>query len=386
MSKIFLGIAIVVAFLMSEPSWSQSAKLNKTLVLEHAELPLTPAALTFDGNGRLYVGYRDKGSNKQSSAIWIRVIDPAAGRDLRRIQLQTAPVTLPNRANQFKISADNSVLVYAQFHESTFVVTLDSTPLQELSETTSLPVGADREFPKIAGIDRSGSSVLIAAERTNRNKGTDARLLNLSARDLNRVLSNTILNNPIPESSFAISNAGAIRIIRSTGLFATTGLYSYDSGTGKAALQLSVPDADNRSIVSLGTLVFLPDESLVLSSTRLLPDQTESAYLYRLGKNGTSLDKTQNIGECKIAELAVTPDQLYGTALCERHNHGELHFGRIESRTAMIFDTKTLKILAEVPIAKDLYPELAIWHGGGKIVLATQAPPDKLAIYELAAP
>jgi hypothetical protein len=52
----------------------------------------------------------------------------------------------------------------------------------------------------------------------------------------------------------------------------------------------------------------------------------------------------------------------------------------------MIFDTKTLKILAEVPIAKDLYPELAIWHGGGKIVLATQAPPDKLAIYELAAP
>jgi hypothetical protein len=197
-------------------------------------------------------------------------------------------------------------------------------------------------------------------------------------------LSDTVLNNPIPESSFAISNAGAIRIIRSTGLFATTGLYAYDSGTGKAALQFSVPDADNRSIVSLGTLVFLPDESLVLSSTRLLPDQTESAYLYRVGKSGTSLDKAQNIGECKIADIAITPDQLYGAALCEHQTLGELHFGSITSRAAVIFDTRTLRVLGQVPLQKDLYPEFAIWHGNEKIVLATESDSNKLELYELA--
>jgi hypothetical protein len=243
MSKTFSGIAVVIAlFATSWASWPQSAKPSKTIVLDHAELKLTPAVLVFDKKGLLYVGYRDSGSDKKSSVIWIRVIDPAGGKELRSIQLQTAPVTLPNGPDQFKISADNSVLVYSQFHESTFVVTLDSTTLQKLSETTSLPVGADQEFPKIAGMDRSGSSVLITADKTNRNKGTDTRLLKLSARDLNRVLSDTTLNNPIPESSFAISSAGAIRIVRSTGLFATTGLYSYDSGTGKAALQLSIPD------------------------------------------------------------------------------------------------------------------------------------------------
>ena len=86
-----------------------------------------------------------------------------------------------------------------------------------------------------------------------------------------------------------------------------------------------------------------------------------------------SLGKTRNFGEARIALLAITPDQLYGIALCERHNHGELHFGRIESRTAVIFDTKTLKILAEVPLDKDLYPEFAIWQGNGKIVPATDS-------------
>ncbi|HUY86576.1 MAG TPA: hypothetical protein VMU77_05640, partial [Acidimicrobiales bacterium] len=161
MSRICFGIAVVIAtFLLSEPSWSQSAKPNKTVALDRAELALTPAALAFDGKGQLYVAYRDKGSNKQSSAIWIRVIDAAAGKELRSVQLQTAPVALPNGANQFKLSPDNSILVYSQFHEGTFVVSLDSTTLKKISETTSLPEGIDQEFPKIVGIDRSGSAVL----------------------------------------------------------------------------------------------------------------------------------------------------------------------------------------------------------------------------------
>src|SRR3979411_3285609 len=105
MSRIFLGIAIVVvAFLISEPSWSQSAKLSKWLVLDHAELPLTPAALAFDGKGQLYVGKRQKGVNKKSLCNGNRGIDPAAGKELRSVQLQTAPVILPNGANQLKLS------------------------------------------------------------------------------------------------------------------------------------------------------------------------------------------------------------------------------------------------------------------------------------------
>jgi hypothetical protein len=387
MSRIFLGAAIAVAVLLtSEPSWSQSAKLTKAVTLDRAEFALTPAALAFDGRGQLYVGYRDKGANKKSSAIWIRVIDPTTGKELRSVRLQTAPVTLPSGANQFKISADGSVLVYSQFQERIFVATLDSATLQKVSETTSLPEGVVQEFPKIVGIDRAGSTVLIAAQKTNRNNGTDARLLKLSARDLNRVLSDSTLTNPIPESGFAISPAGSILIVKSTGLSNTTALYSYDSSTGKAASQFSLPDSDNRSIVSLGPFSFLREDSIILASNRLLPDQTESGYLYEIRKGSSKVDAAQNVGKCRIKDITIAPDQLYGAALCEQENLGELRFGSVTSRSAVIFDTRTLKVLGQVPLQKDLYPELAIWHGDGKIVLATQASSDKLMIYELGEP
>jgi hypothetical protein len=49
-------------------------------------------------------------------------------------------------------------------------------------------------------------------------------------------------------------------------------------------------------------------------------------------------------------------------------------------------DTKTLKILSEVPIDRDPNPEVAVWHGNGKVVLTAQASSNKLVIYELVEP
>jgi hypothetical protein len=49
----------------------------------------------------------------------------------------------------------------------------------------------------------------------------------------------------------------------------------------------------------------------------------------------------------------------------------------------VIFDARTLKILGQISVAKDLYPEFATWHGNGRVVLATQSAPNTLAIYEL---
>jgi hypothetical protein len=117
-----------------------------------------------------------------------------------------------------------------------------------------------------------------------------------------------------------------------------------------------------------------------------LPDQTESGYLYEIRKGSSKVDAAQNVGKCRIKDITIAPDQLYGAALCEQENLGELRFGSVTSRSAVIFDTRTLKVLGQVPLQKDLYPELAIWHGDGKIVLATQASSDKLMIYELGEP
>jgi hypothetical protein len=364
---IFAGIVLTVTSLVSWPTHIESAKPSRTVVLEHAELKLTPAALVFDQKGELYVAYRDKGTDKKSSAIWVRVFDSASGRELRSAQLQTATVALPNSANQFLLSPDNSLLLYSQFSGSTLVTVLNASTLQKISDATSLPDSSDRQFPRVIGIGQNDNAVLIAAEITNRLNGTDARLIKLDAHDLSHVLSDATLTNPIPESGFTVGSDGAVRIIRADML------YSYDPATKKAALELSIHNQDD-----IRNALFLNDHSLLLWS-----GQNEFGYLYRFKESGSTPEGSQRIEKSGVEKVFLSPDQLYGVALCEHQKLTEGNFGAITSRTAVVFDTKTLKILSEVPIDRDLNPELAVWHGDGKVFLATQASSNKLVIYEL---
>jgi hypothetical protein len=368
---IFAGIVLTVTSLVSWPTPIESAKPSRTVVLEHAELKLTPAALVFNQKGELYVAYRDKGADKKSSAIWVRVFDPASGRELRSTQLQTTPIPLPNSTNQFLLSPDNSLLLYSQFNGGTLITVLNTATLQKVSDSTSLPEGVDRQFPRVIGIGPTDdSSVLIAAEITNRLNGTDARLIKLDAHNLSHALSDATLTNPIPESGFAVGSDGTVRIIRADML------YSYDPAAKKAALELSIHNQDD-----IRNALFLNDHSLLLWS-----GQNEFGYLYRFKESGSTPEGSQRIEKSGVAKVLLSPDQLYGVALCEHQKLTEGNFGAITSRTAVVFDTKTLKILSEVPIDRDLNPEVAVWHGNGKVVLATQASSNKLVIYELVEP
>jgi WD40 repeat protein len=367
---IFVSLALAAASLVSWPTLFASDKPSRTVVLEHAELKLTPAALVFNQKGELYVAYRDQGSDKKSSVIWVRVFDPASGKELRSTQLQTATVALPNSANQFLLSPDDSLLLYSQFSGGALITVLNAATLQKVSDATSLPGGVDRQFPRVIGIGPNDNAVLIAAEITNRLNGTDARLIKLDAHDLSHVLSDATLTNPIPESGFAVGSDGTVRIIRADML------YSYDPATKKAALELSIHNQDD-----IRNALFLNDHSLLLWS-----GQNEFGYLYRFKESGSTREGSQRIEKSGVAKVLLSPDQLYGVALCEHQKLTEGNFGAITSRTAVVFDTKTLKILSEVPIDRDLNPELAVWHGDGKVVLATQASSNKLVIYELVEP
>jgi WD40 repeat protein len=368
---IFVGIFLVAASLTAWPRLLDSIKTTSTIRLEQTDLRLTPAATVFSQKGELYVSYRDQGSDKKSSAIWVRVFDPISGKELRSSKLQTTQVSLPNHANQFLLSPDNSLLLYAQFSGSTLVTVLDAATLKKLSDTTSLPEGVDRQFPQVIGIGPSDNSVLLAAEVPNHlSNSTDARLLKLDAHNLSHVLSDMTLTNPVSESGFAIGVDGTMVIIKADML------YSYNPGTKKVALELSIHNQDD-----IRNVLFLNDVSLLLWSS-----QNEFGYLYRFKQGDSTPERSQRIDKSGVSKVVLSPDQLYGVALCDHQNLSESRFGAITSRTAAIFDAKTLKILAEVPIEKDLHPELAIWHGSGKIVLATQASPNKVLIYELVEP
>ncbi len=367
---LFFLVALGVVAL-SWVGFPESKKPSRKLVLPRAELKLTPAALAFNTKGELYVAYRDKGSDKKSSSLWFRVFDPASGKELRSVRLQTPEVRLPTGANQLLLSPDSSLVLYSEFHGSILVTVLDGATLQKVSDATALPDGADGQFPEAISIGSNDRSVLlIAAEKTNRLNGTDARLIRLDTHDLSRVLSDVTFTNPVPEGGFAIGPNGEARIVRANML------YGYDPSTAKATLELSIQNQDD-----IRNVLFLEDGSLLLWS-----NQNEFGYVYRW-KGSSAPDQSQRIEKCGVVKVFVSPDQLYGAALCEHQELTERNFGAITSRTAVVFDAKTLKIISEVPIERDLYPELAIWHGDGKIILATtQAFSNKLVIYELAEP
>lgn len=363
------GIA-ALALLATAGAWPRqpgSEKPSRAIVLERAELKLTPAALVFDGKGELYVGYRDEGADKKSSAIWVRVFDPASGKELRSAQFQTATVALPNGAEQFLLSPDDSLLLYSQFHGSTFLTIFKAATLQTVSESTMLPAEMSKEFPRVAGITPDDQAALVTSEITNKRNGVDIRLAWLSVHALTRVLKEEYVPNPYVEASYAIDRKYHLWLTRADAL------YRYDPASRKSDLRLTVPTST--------VPVFIADGELLLYSNR-----NEFGELYRFDVQQSSVQNKQRIEGCGINQVRVSRDELYGVALCEHQNMGELRFGAITKREAVVFDTKTLKILDEVPIAKNLYPELALWHGGGKVVLATQADSNKVAIYEFPVP
>ncbi len=369
MVRTSLNIAVLaLATIMMWPGRSSTIERTHVLALEHAELRLTPAALVFDKKGDLYTGYRDKGFKKKSVAIWIRVFDPVSGNELRSAQYQTAAVPLPNGAEQFLLSPDNSLLLYSQFHGIILIMAVNSGTLQEVSRTTSLPGDVSNHFPVVNSISLDGNSILIEAGITNRLNGNDVQLVRLSAHDLTRTLSDVTFANPIPESGFSVDRDGTMWITRANDI------YRYDWTGGRAVVALSVQNHDDiRSAFPLS------------DGFRLAwSGQNEFGYLYRFKEGSSQPQQSQRIDGYGVERVVLSPDKQYGVALCEHQSDREWNFGAITARAAVIFETKTLKILAQLPIEKRLYPELAIWHGDGKIVLATQASPDKLAIYELA--
>jgi hypothetical protein len=365
--------AVMMIALLAAVIWAkQTATLvrSKALVLNRADFKLTPAAITFDEKGDLYVGYRDKGVGKKSSAIWLRVFDPASGKELLSAQVKTSTVPLPNGAEQFLLSPDNSLLLYSQFHGSMLIATFNAKTLQRVSVAVNLPMGVNKEFPRVIGIDSSNSTVTMSGEITNHLNGVDVRLIKLEARDLDHVQSDKTISNPIPESGYAVDNSGAVWIIRANGL------YRYDASKNKANLVASIHNNDD-----IGGVAFLKDRWLIMWS-----HVNQFGYLYRFKQSSSKPDASQRVQGCGVGRVYLSPDQQYGTALCEHERTTEWRFGAITTRNAVVFDTRTLKILAEIPIAKNLYPELAIWHGDGRIALVTQGGSNRLLIYEIPLP
>jgi len=345
----------------------EAAKLSRTIALSQADFKLTPAALAFSRSGELFAGYREKGPDKSSSAFWIRVFDATSGSPVRSARFQTSPVLLPNGANQFVLSPDDSLLIYAQFHQSVLIDSFDPHLLRELSTATNLPDEVAKHSPRVAGISPDGGSLVITSYQPSAKGALDVRLLNLEAHDLSRVVSDATVTIPYTESNYEVGGDGTMWIRRANTL------ERYEPAHNGPSLKISLPNRDD-----VRGVAFLKDRSLLLWS-----DQNAFGYIYHFQENSSVPDFSQRIGDCGVRNVVTTPDQLYGAAVCLSQNLGEWRFGSLASSTAVIFEVKTLKILGRVSLDKRLMPEVALWHGAGRISIAVQSSSNKVGVYEI---
>jgi hypothetical protein len=321
----------------------------------------------FSRNGELFAGYREKGPDKSSSALWIRVFDATSGSPVRSARFQTSPVLLPNGADRFVLSPDGSLLIYAQLHQSVLIDSFDPHLLRELSTTTNLPDEVAKHSPRLVGISPDGGSLVIASYQASPKGALGVRLLNLEAHDLSRVVSDATVTIPYTESNYEVAGDGTVWIRRADTL------ERYEPAHNRPLLKISLPNRDD-----VRGVAFLKDRSLLLWS-----DQNAFGYVYHFLENSSAPEISQRIGDCSVRNVVTTPDQLYGAAVCQSQKLGEWRFGSLASSTASIFEVKTLKILGKVPLDKRLMPVVALWHGTGRISIAVQSSSSKVAVYEI---
>jgi hypothetical protein len=112
-----------------------------------------------------------------------------------------------------------------------------------------------------------------------------------------------------------------------------------------------------------------------------------------------SIEKTLKGSGCGFVSLALSPDQKYGVAVCDRTGTTEWTFGKTLGREAVVFNTASLAQVANMPLSKQSlqtsmatdewrvwYPQPAIWDSKQCVVIAAPDFSGTIRFMELAPP
>jgi hypothetical protein len=116
-------------------------------------------------------------------------------------------------------------------------------------------------------------------------------------------------------------------------------------------------------------------------------------------QTGKELASLQNHG-CGFVRGVMSWDLQVGIAVCEKTGLDEAHFGETLRREAVVFDAKTLKAIATIPMSqlslkergsrdKDFWvttPSPAIWHGDGRVFVAIPDFSNSISLYSISEP
>jgi len=354
-----LSLMVGITLSLGADGPTQGYQLLRTLHPSDANFREAPGQVLFSPSGKLYAAYRVPGKSGTSSRLRVVLFDPVTGQQGNMRDYPVPGASLPRVATAFLLSQDGSTLVYAELHVPQVIVTIEAATLNPQS-TSDASLFGEQDFAPHVSIVSTESLVLSAGKWTHDGRATavhEVRKISLSPRNLRQVLSEKSipLDEDISEVAYWLKRVHTQREVGQV----------------------------------------LPTNDGMLGLTNAMSE----GWIQLFDQTGMELATLHN-PDCGFVRASLSPDQQVGVAVCERTGLDETQFGETLRRDAVVFDVKTLKVIATIPTSRasvkehgpargDLWvsaPCPAAWHGKDRVLVALPDFPDSINIYSIPEP
>jgi len=333
------------------------------------------ARVVFGPDGRLFAAYRIRGGAVNTEAVRLLAIEPVTGKIEVERSYPAPKAAFPRVVDDLIVSPDGETLLYAELHRPVFVAAFRSQMLEMLSSSTAQLFTAEDFMPRLSGATRT--SVLLSSERRGPTGGV--RVIALDLKNVDQVNEDSTLPFHKDEGqNYAVDVAGnAVWFGQGTSWF------KHDLKSGDRLSEMH-----SREDVS----------SLSASGQKLLglTDKKLAGRIQLFDSNGKELADTRN-EECGFVRASLSPDGQFGVAVCDKTGLDEAHFGETMWRRAVVFEVSTLKVVASIPMSRNVIkergpervdfwiaiPTPALWHGTNRLLLAVPGFPDSISVHSI---
>jgi hypothetical protein len=332
------------------------------------------ARVVFGFDGQLFAAYRVRGNDASTESLHILTVDPFTGKIKVERSYPAPKAGLPRVVDDLLVSPDGT-LVYAELHPPVFLAAFRPQTLEMLSSSTSQLFTGEDFIPRVSGATQT--RIVLSSERRKPNAGV--RLVTIDLKNVGHVTEDSVFPFHKDEGrNFAVDVAGA-----AVWLGQGTSWFKHDMKNGDRLSEMNGREDINSLSANEEKLLGLTDKKL-------------AGRIQLFDGDGKQLADTHN-DECGFVRARLSPDRQFGVAVCDRTGLNESHFGETLRRQAIVFEVATLKVVASIPMSRNVIkergaeradfwiaiPTPALWHGNNRLLLAVPGLPDSISVYSI---
>jgi hypothetical protein len=279
-----------------------------------------------------------------------------AGEEIAHRDYPVPSTRLPRVSSTFAFDQADRTLVYAELHAPTVILALDASTLDLVSSSTSSLFGEQDFAPHVCRV-KDGALTLSAEKLAPHGKSVkvlEFRRLSLRLRNLRQIISDETMQ---VQDDFC------------------------ELGYWRERIK---PQQQADTVLPM-------DRGALGLSNRAL-----EGWIQLFDEMGNQVAMLHNPA-CGFVSASVSSDQQLGIAVCERTALDESHFGETLRREAMVFETKTLRVVATFPMSRmsvkergtqkgDIWvaaPSPVVWRAKDHALVAIPDFPNAIDVYSV---